>query len=516
MRSRPADAPHAPRSLAVAAAVPALAALLPIAYLAERAWSRGARGVTQEIFQASTYALVVRSVTLTIVVTVLCTVLGVAAGYLVTRTDLPLRRAWGVVLALPLAIPSYVAAYVWVSARPSLHGFPGAVLVLVLTSYPYVLLTVVAALTRLDPAHEEVARSLGLSSFAVFRRVTVREVRPAITAGALLVALYVLSDFGAVATMRYESFTWVIYGAYNAGFNPVRAAVLSLVLLALALVVVALELPMRGDGTAARIGSGLARRTPGIALGRSGIPATAFLVTLFAAALAFPAVTMARWLQRGLDANVDLGGLARALSASLRVSVAAAALTTAAAVPIAVLAARYRTRTSMVIERSTYVAHALPGIVIAVSMVFVGIRLLRPVYQETPLLVLTYGVLFLPLAVGSIRAAVEQASVRAEEVARSLGRSPLRAFFSVTARLAAPGVAAGAGLVFLASMKELPATLLLHPSGMQTLSMGLWQRTGVSDFAGAAPFGAALVLFAAVPTAVLGWWSGRVGDLADR
>lgn len=515
MRRRPSEE-RPPRLLALTAALAAFAALLPIAYLFERARSRGLDEVRRELFQDRTYDLVLRSVALTVVVTLLCTVIGVTAAFLVTRTDVALRRTWGVVLAMPLAIPSYVAAYAWVSARPSLTGFGGAALVLVLTSYPYVFLTVMAALTRLDPAHEEVARSLGLSPAAVFRRVTLRQVRPAITAGALLVALYVLSDFGAVATMRYEAFTWVIYGAYNAGFNPARAAILSLVLLVLAVGLVALELPTRGAAVTARLGSGMARRREPAGLGRWRALATVFVVAVFAAALAFPVASVARWLQRGLDADVDLGSLAGALWASLRVSLAAAVLTTLAAIPIGVLAARYRTRSAMVVERSAYVAHALPGIVIAVSMVYVGVHALRPLYQTTPLLVLAYAVLFLPLAVGSVRAAVEQTTIRVEEVARSLGRSPIRAFLAVTARLAAPGVAAGAALVFLASMKELPATLLLHPTGMQTLAMGLWQRTGVSDFAGAAPYGAALVLFAAVPTAVLGWWSGRIGDMAGR
>jgi iron(III) transport system permease protein len=193
----------------------------------------------------------------------------------------------------------------------------------------------------------------------------------------------------------------------------------------------------------------------------------------------------------------------------------AAIVTTLLAAPVGVLAARFRTRSSLVIERATYFAHALPGIVIAISMVYTGVRILRPIYQETPLLVLTYAVLFLPLSVASVRAAIEQSPPVFEDVARSLGRRHFVALVTVTARLAAPGLAAGAAMVFLATMKELPATLLLHPTGTETLSTRLWQRTGVSDFGGAAPFAAALVVFAAVPTAVLGWWSGRLGDFPN-
>jgi iron(III) transport system permease protein len=157
------------------------------------------------------------------------------------------------------------------------------------------------------------------------------------------------------------------------------------------------------------------------------------------------------------------------------------------------------------------VAHGLPGIVIAISMVSVGVLLLRPIYQREPLLILAYAVLFIPLAVGSVRAAVESTPLRTEEVARSLGRSPLRAFATVTAHAAAPGIAAGAALVLLTCMKELPVTLLLHPTGTQTLATRLWGHSFVSDYSSAAPYAVALLIFAAIPTALLGLWTTGPG-----
>lgn len=500
--------------LVLAAAVGAVVALLPIPYLLDRARSQGLGEVRDEILQRRTFDLVVRSLTLTVVVTVLCTVIGVAAAITVTRVDVPFRRFWRVALALPLAVPSYLAAFAWVSARPSLAGFHGATLVLVLTSYPYVFLPTLAALMRVDPAHEEVARSLGRRPLSVLWRVTLPQIRPAIAAGALLVALYVLSDFGAVALMRYEVFTFVIYGAYNAGFNPARAAILALVLLAVAGMLVSGEAFARGRADIARIGGGAPRPHTLSSPGRWRHAVALFPASVFALAIGFPIFSISRWLARGVDRDVDMGPLVDALWASLRLAILTALATTVLAIPVGVLAARHRSRLSAMIERSTYVAHALPGIVVAISMVYVGVTLLQSWYQKTPLLILAYCVLFLPLAVGSVRTAVEQCPPRHEEVARSLGLRPLMAFLRVTVPAASPGVAAGAALVFLASMKELPVTLLLHPTGMQTLATGLWQRTGVSDYGGAAPYAAALILFAAVPTAFLGWWSGKLSDAA--
>ncbi|MBS1694740.1 MAG: iron ABC transporter permease [Actinobacteria bacterium] len=500
-----------PALLLIPAALVAAGTLLPLVYLAARATERGWAFVVGELVQPRTAALVGRSLLLVVVVTAACVVIGVGLAVLVTRTDVPGRRALAVALTLPLAMPSYLLAYLWVSALPQVAGFWGAALVLVLVSYPLVMITTLAAMSRVDPAQEEVARSLGRGGVSVLFTVTLRQARASIAAGALLVALYVLSDFGAVAAMRYEAFTWVIYGAYRSGFNPSRAAVLSVVLLVFAVALVIAEGRARGRAAASRVGGGTPRPAPLNRLGRWW-PATLVLpAAMLVAAIGVPTVMLARWL---LTAGPRFDGAEwlAALGSTLWLSVAAALVCTAAALPLGVLAARYRTGATRTLEGASYVAHGLPAIVVAISMVSVGVLLLRPLYQREPLLILAYAVLFVPLAVGSVRSSVEAAPIRLEEVARSLGRAPLRAFGTVTARIAAPGIAAGAALVLLTCMKELPVTLLLHPTGTQTLATRLWGYTTVSDYAAAAPYAAALLVFAAVPTALLGLWSSGLGE----
>ncbi|WP_411431669.1 ABC transporter permease [Mycolicibacterium neoaurum] len=256
-----------------AAAVVVAGLLLPLWYLAQRANERGLGFVVRELIQPRTAALVGRSALLVVVVTVACVVLGVGFAVLIRRTDIPARRALTIALTLPLAMPSYLLSYLWVSTVPGITGFWGAALVLTLVSYPLIMMPTLAALARSDPAQEEVARSLGLNGFAVLCRVTLRQARAAIAAGALLVALYVLSDFGAVAAMRYEAFTWVIYGSYRSGFNPARAAVLSLVLLVLAVALVLAEHRARGralDGCGVVAGGGGADRRPDRPVRRAG------------------------------------------------------------------------------------------------------------------------------------------------------------------------------------------------------------------------------------------------------
>ncbi|HEU0102035.1 MAG TPA: iron ABC transporter permease [Mycobacteriales bacterium] len=492
------------------AVLAAAVAVLPIGYLLVRAGEAGPGDVLAILARERTARLVLRSLGLAVAVTLGCTVVGVGLAWLTTRTDLPGRRGWAVVAALPLAVPSYVAAYAWLSVVPSLTGFWGTTLVLTACTYPYVYLPVAAALRRTDPALEEVSRSLGRGPWATFTGVTARQVRPAVAAGALLVALYSLSDFGTPSLMRYDVFTRVIHSSYRASFDRTPAAVLSLLLVALTIGITVAESRSRGRAEHSRVGSGADRRHAVVRLGRATPLALAACGGVAAVSLGYPAAVLAYWTAQGTSAGVEWDRLLPAGVSTVWVSLLGALAATVLAVPVGVLAARYARRGVRAIEHAAYAGHALPGIVVALALVFFGIRYAPAVYQRTPLLVLAYAVLFLPAAVGSVRASVAQSPRRLEEVARSLGRTPSAVLREVTLPLAAPGVAAGFALVMLTCMKELPATLLLHPTGVDTLATRLWTQTGTGAFAAAAPYAVALVLLAAVPTFVLSGVQGRL------
>lgn len=455
------------------------------------------------LWRERTLVLLARSLGLAAVVTAASLVVGVTWAWVVTRTSLPGRRWWLVLGVLPLAVPSYLAAYAWISLVPDLPSFAGSALVLTGVCYPYVLLPVAAAFSSADPGAQDVARSLGRGPVATFVTVTLRQVRPAAVAGGLLVALYVLSDFGAVALLRLDTFTRVIYTSYRGGFDPVPAAVLSLVLVAATGLIAAAELRSRGRARQARLGSGVARRAQPVELTRR-LSAAASLGMLLVAglALAVPLGTVAWWLA-GSSRGFSLGAVAAATGTTLGLALVAAAVTTLVAAPVGFLAARYPSRVAGWLERLSYVGFALPGIVVALSLVFLGVRLLYPLYQTTSMLVAAYVVLFLPMAVGSIRAAVSATPPVLEEMARSLGRSPVRAFTSVTLPVIAPGTLAGAALVAVTVMKELPATLVLRPIGVETLASELWSATAAGAYAAAAPYAAALVLVAIIPAGLL-------------
>ncbi len=503
---------RAPAALLVPALAAAAVALLPLAYLLLRATEAGWDTVIEILWRERTLRLVLRSVGLAAAVTGAGVVVGVTLAWLTTRTDLPGRRGWAVVAALPLAMPSFVAAYAWVSMVPGIAGFWGTFLVLTASTYPYVYLPVAAALRRVDPALEEVSRSLGRGPWATHLTVTARQVRPAVAAGALLVALYALSDFGTPSLMRHDVFTRVIHTSYQASFDRTPAAVLSLVLVALTITITVAESRSRGRAGHARLGSGTPRRVRTARLGRGAPLALAVTGGVAAVALGYPVAVLAYWMSRGQSAGLDGGQLVTAAAATLWVSFLGAVAATALAVPVGILVVRHPSRLSRWIEHATWSGHALPGIVVALALVSFGIRYAQPVYQRTPLLVLAYTVLFMPAAIGAVRAAVAQSPRSLSEVARSLGRRPMGVVRDVSLPLAAPGIAAGFALVMLTTMKELPATLLLRPTGMDTLATRLWTETGVGAYAAAAPYAVALVLLAAIPTFLLSRVQERLGS----
>lgn len=476
--------------------------VLPMVYLVVRATEQGLQPVLRTLWRRLTLDLALRSVLLAVTVTAATLVVGVLAAWLVTRTDVPGRRVWRVLLSLPLAVPSYVAAWAWIGLRPELAGFWGAFVVLTTVSYPFVYLPVAAALRRCDPALEDAARMLGRSRRSVFFGVTLRQARTAAIGGGLLVGLYALSDFGAVSLMRYQTLTQAIYRSYRASFDRTPAAVLGLLLVAIALVVLLVQRRVAHGEQVARTSVGAARTAPPVQLGRWRWPVAAGLVVTVGICLGVPAWSLVYWLRRGTS-STDWSTLAEATGSTFWIAAVAAVLTVVVAVPVGVLAARHPGRLSRWSSDTAYAAHALPGIVIALSLVFFGVRVATPLYQRIPLLLFAYVVLFLSLAIGAVQNSVAQAPVRLDEMSRTLGRSQWATWREITLRLSAPGLGAGALLVFLTVMKELPATLLLRPIGVDTLATRLWGYTGASSYAAAAPYAAAIVVLAAVPAAAL-------------
>lgn len=477
--------------------------LLPLVYLVVRAAGVGGEKALDLLLRPRTIEIMRNSALLAFTVTLCSLIISLPLAWLTTRTDLPGRRIWSVLATLPLVFPSYIGAFAliamlgprgmlqgWleplgIERLPSIYGFFGATWVLTSFTYPYLLLSLRAGFRRIDPTQEEAARSLGYTAWQGFWRVTVPNLQPSMVAGSLLVALYVISDFGAVATMRYTTFTRAIYVQYLSSFDRSLASLLALVLVIMTVCLLVATQAIQGRQTLYRSGTGL-RQPRRIALGRWRWVALFFCTLIILNVLVLPTAVILYWFMRGVAAGESFLPVWQATFNSVQASALAAVVSICFALPVAYLSVRFPTRLALALSRIVYMGYGLPGIVIALSLVFFGANYLTPLYQTLAMLIFAYTVRFLPQAMGALRANLLQISPRLEEAGRGLGLTPRQTLWQITAPLMRPGLWTSVALVFLSTIKELPATLLLGPTGFSTLATQIWSATAEAFFARAA------------------------------
>jgi len=477
--------------------------LIPLGYVAWSFLTTGPARAAALLVRPRVAELLLNTVGLVLVTVPACVLIGVGAAWVVERTDVPGRALWRPLLVAPLAVPAFVNSYAWVSAIPSLHGFGAAVLVTTLSYFPFVYLPAAAALRRLDPALEETARSLGSGPAAVFIRVVLPQLRLAVLGGALLIGVHLLAEYGAFAMLRFHTFTTAIVEQFQATFDGAAGSMLAGVLVTLCLLMLLAEVAARGGGRFARVASGSPRPVAPVRLGRTRTPALLSLAALAALALGVPSITLSRWLWIG---GAEVWALAEAGTALVQTAALAAAgalAATALAYPVAWVTVRHHGVAGRVIEGASFVTSSLPGIVTALALITVAIRLAPPLYQTIALLMCAYVLMFIPRAMVSVRTGLAQVPTGLEDASQSLGTGRPATFARVTLRLTAPAAAAGAALVFVGVATELTATLLLAPTGTRTLSMRFWALASELDYAAAAPYAAIMVVLTLPVTMLL-------------
>jgi iron(III) transport system permease protein len=468
-----------------------------MAYIAWRNLTLGA-DVVETLLSADTLLPLWRTAVLATAVSVTTAVIGTGLAWLVNRTDLPGGQLWRILAPLPLVFPSFVGAAALITAfargglaeqlleplgvetLPTFEGFWGSWLVLTLFTYPFVYLPVAARLRALSPSLEESARLLGHSPLNVFGTVVLPQAARAISAGALLVFLYTVSDFGVVQLMGYNTLTRQI--VLNQPFNLPDAFALALILGLVAIVVVVIERQV--SSRLAATTSSRQRRPLRVPLGRWRWPALVAVVLFIGNALVAPLLALGWWAWRGIanadDAGArladDLSDLIAPATNTAIVSLIAAAVAVAVVLPVAYLTTRYRSRSGATANAFVVGGFALPGISVALAMVFWSLNapVLEAFYQTMPLLIFAYVVHFGAQSMRASQVAVGALPLGLDDAARMLGAGRVRRFLTVEVPIMAPGLLAGAGLVLLSVMKELPATLLLSPPGFETLATRIW------------------------------------------
>lgn len=477
--------------------------LLPLLYVGLKAWQAGAHEAVRLLWRPYVLRLLGNTLMLMAGVTLACVIIGLSLAWLLERSNLAGRRLWGVILCLPFAVPAFVSSFTWVSLSAGFEGLGGAILVMTLSKYPLVFLPVAATLRNLDTSLEESARTLGQNRLGVFFKVTLPLLWPSVLGGALLIALHMLVEFGALSILGLQTFTTAIYQQFELEFSNANAAMLSALLLVLCLLLLWLELKVRGTARHVRIGQGVARRAQPLRLGAWGLLGQLYCLLLVIVGSGVPLAMLGYWLVKGSSAAFPVAAIGTALVTSMGLALGGAALCLALALPVGLLVVRYKGRLAIWAERLPYLLHALPGLVIALTLVYFALHYVPAMYQTTGLLLLAYALLFLPLAQAPVRTALNKAAPQLEEAARTLGATPFSAFCRVTLPIIFPAMAAAFALVFLDGMKELTATLVLAPTGLTTLATEVWAHTSNMEFAAAAPYAALLILISGVPVYLL-------------
>jgi len=516
--------------LALAAGLVAFFVAVPLMYIFIRALGANPEDWLR-LLQTRIWRLMGNTLTLVAAVTSGALVIGVGMAWLTERTDLPGRKAFRWMLALPLAIPAYIGAILhlallrprggiipqWLESAfgfpiptPSPLGFWGAAFILTMFMFPYVYLLSGAAFRSQHAMYEEASRALGRSPWQTFWQVTLPALRPGLLAGALLVALDVLAEYGTVALLRYETFSSAIFAQLYGRYDRSAASILSGVLVSLAMLVLWAEIKLQGQARFTQMESNW-RPAPLVPLGRWKFLALLLTLGLVSVSLLIPLLVLLVWsgqaiLNPELLAQVFRAGsqgFARFAWNSLWTSALAALLAVTLSLPVARLSARYPSRLTRFLARLCQVGYAIPGVVIALSLVLLVNRFIPALYATPFVVVIAYVLRHMPQAARASESALGQVSASLEEASRTLGRTSLQTLFQVTLPLITPGLLAGGALVFLTSLKELPATLLLRPAGFDTLAVRVWVWASDGFYIQAAPAALLLVLVSGLPLSFL-------------
>lgn len=461
------------------------------------------------------------TLSLTVAVTSTAIVIGVALAWIVARTDLPGKKVWRWLMALPLVIPPYVGAVTYIIVfGPSgwvarfwqdsawltrnvgdypinIYSFWGVFFVLTMFTYPYVFLIASASLRKMNRNFEEVARSQGMTTSQIFFKVNLPFLRPAIGAGAILISLYVLSDFGAIAMLRYVTFTAAIY-YQRAGFDIASASVLSLVLIGLTILILSLESYTRKKHNFYQT-SNTFKEPDTLSLGKWKPWALTFVIAVFTVAVVLPIAVLVYWTVVGAGMGaIDERFFGFAWN-SIKVSGLAALFCMVLATPIIYLKSRHPSIISHTIDKLSYAGYALPGVIVALGMVFIFNNHIPALYNTFYMIAIAFVVRFLPQAMQAGEASLSLVSPRIDEAARSLGYPAWKVLIKVIIPSILPGILAGGALVFVSSIKELPATLMLRPPGFDTLAVRVYYEASEAIYHQAAPGALLIVLVSIIP-----------------
>ena len=491
---------------------------------------------------------------LVMIVGVSTALIGSVTAWLVTVYRFPGSRWLEVALALPLAFPAYVLAYAYTSLLdhpgpvqtllrevtgwgpreywfPEIRSLGGAALMLTIVLYPYVYLLARASFKQQSSNAFLVARTLGRSPFRAFLRVALPMARPAIAGGALLAVMETIADYGTVAFFNVQTFATGIYQAWFSLGDRAAAAQLSLCLLSFALLLAGLERAQRGKARTAGQGARFETMERPQLTGAAGWMATAFCLAPVALGFLIP-VIMLGFMAVGSGQNLFDSRYLSLMQNSVLLAGVAAVLTVIGAVLIGFRARTRPDRRSRLMVVGAGLGYAVPGGVIAVGLMVpmaaldnliddvmeaaFGISTGLLITGSIWLMIVAYMARFMAAALNAYDSGMATVPVHYDAIGRSLGQPGPRLLWRVHLPVARTSVLTALLIVFVDVMKELPATLILHPFNFQTLAVQAHRLASDERLSEAAVPSLVLVAFGLIPVALLCRTLGRDGTQGRR
>ncbi len=531
-------------------------ALVVLAPLAALAWSaaQGSAGLWSHIAATVLPQASLNTLYLLCGVGVLVTALGTGSAWLVTAYDFPGRRTLAWALLLPLAVPTYIIAFAYMDLLhplgpvqgalrallgidnprdfrlPDVRSLAGCILVLGFVLYPYVYLSTRAMFLTQAASFLEAARSLGTPRSRLFHRVALPLARPAIAVGVALALLETLNDIGASEFLGVQTLTVSIYTTWVTRSDLPGAAQIALSMLALVVLVRALERYGRRRQRYAAV-----QRPRPMQPQRLRGPAAALALWLGLAPILVGVVAPAGYLLWQAVRRLELyGGVSRQLLASAWNTVWIAVVATLVTVLAGLVVAwagrlgqvRRRARLAGAGLRISSLGYAVPGTVLAIGLLtpmawfdtaagevlrWFGSEPRMLLMGSSTALVLAYTLRFLAISAGAIDAGLARIPPSLDQAARSLGRSSGGALRQVHLPLLRPALAAAALLVFVDTMKELPATLLLRPMNFESLATWLYAEAARGTYEEGAVAALLIVAVGLLPVILLARAGAGIG-----
>lgn len=459
--------------------------------------------------------LLFNTISLALVTAAIASIIAFTLAWLVIKTDLPFKKTFNWLAAMPLAIPVYIATFTYITilgpagAIPKLtskvlnttvselnfnfiYSFMGVALIFSFFTYPYIYLLVCTSLKNIDGNLEDASIASGLKLRETFKRVILPLIMPSIFSGSLLVIIYVMAEFGAISMLRFESFTRVIYLQLIGRYDRASATILSSVLVLCIFIFLWIENYIR-TRKILYTSNNTQKSSKIYKLNKWKTPCLLLVLIIFTFTLFIPITTLIFWSIKGVFSGVLSIKIFKYITDSLMLSLITATVITLIALPVSFVNTRYKNKLYKLICKLSYTGYALPGIITALGTIFIFNRFLPGLYKTLFCLIAAYSIKLLPQCLQGQENALLQLSSSYEETSLTLGYKPWTTLRKVTIPLMKGGIISGWALVFISVSKELPATLLLRPPGFDTMAVRVWIDASEGIYTSASPIALLLI-----------------------